>query len=49
MAARAAGALIGALILASRLSVRGFGRWIAISPAAFQSSLIVLPIRGGFG
>jgi MFS family permease len=35
------GALIGALILASRLSVRGLGRWIAISTGVFSVTLIV--------
>jgi MFS family permease len=34
------GALIGALILASRLSVRGLGRWIAISAGVFSVTLI---------
>src|SRR5207244_11408200 len=36
-----AGALVGALILASRLSVRGLGRWIAVSSGAFSVLLIV--------
>jgi predicted MFS family arabinose efflux permease len=35
------GALIGALILASRLSVRGLGRWIATSAGVFSVTLIV--------
>jgi MFS family permease len=40
MGINGAGALVGALILASRLSVRGLGRWIAISAAVFSVALI---------
>jgi MFS family permease len=35
------GALIGALILASRLSVRGLGRWIAIAAGVFGAALMM--------
>src|SRR5882762_5498691 len=36
-----AGALVGALILASRQTVRGLGRWIALSTGTFSVLLIV--------
>lgn len=35
------GALAGALLLASRQTVRGFGRWVAISAGVFSATLIV--------
>jgi MFS family permease len=35
-----AGALAGALLLASRETVRGLGRWIAISAAVFSAALL---------
>ena len=39
---RASGALAGRLLLASRHSVLGLGRWIALTPAAFGAALIAL-------
>jgi MFS family permease len=41
MGASGIGALAGALLLASRQSVKGLGRWVAISAGAFGISLIV--------
>jgi MFS family permease len=43
-----AGALGGALLLASRQSVRGLGRWVAISAAAFGASLVAFAISRSF-
>jgi MFS family permease len=43
------GALIGALILASRRSVRGLGRWIAIASGAFSVTLIAFAYSRWFG
>ena len=40
MGASGVGALAGALVLATRRDVRGLGRWVAISGAAFCVSLI---------
>jgi MFS family permease len=40
MGVSGAGALVGALLLASRTSVRGFGRWIAVAAGAFSLTLI---------
>jgi MFS family permease len=40
MGVSGAGALIGALILASRRTVRGLGRWIAVAASAFSVTLI---------
>jgi MFS family permease len=41
MGAAGAGALIGSLALASRSSVKGLGRWVAISCAIFGAALAV--------
>jgi MFS family permease len=41
MGASGIGALAGALILASRQTVRGLGRWIAMSAGIFSATLIV--------
>jgi MFS family permease len=41
MGVSGAGALTGALILASRLTLRGLGRWIAISAGVFSMTLVV--------
>jgi MFS family permease len=43
-----AGALTGALILASRQTVRGLGRWVAVSSAAFAALLIVFAFSHSF-
>jgi MFS family permease len=43
-----AGALIGALILASRRSVRGLGRWVAIASGVFSVMLIVFAYSRSF-
>ena len=48
MGASGVGALAGALLLASRQSVRGLGRWVAISAAAFGASLIAFAISQSF-
>ena len=48
MGASGVGALAGALLLASRQSVRGLGRWVAISAAAFGASLIAFAISRSF-
>ena len=48
MGASGVGALAGALLLASRESVRGLGRWVAISAAAFGASLIAFAISRSF-
>lgn len=41
MGASGIGALAGALILASRQTVRGLGRWVAMSAGVFSATLIV--------
>jgi MFS family permease len=41
MGATGVGALIGALMLAAKSGVRGLGRWVAVSTAAFGITLIV--------
>ena len=41
MGATGIGALLGALMLASRSGIRGLGRWVAISCASFGISLIL--------
>jgi len=43
-----AGALIGALGLATREGVRGLGRWVAISTGVFGASLILFSISRSF-
>ena len=43
-----AGALIGALALASKRSLRGLGRWVAWSSAAFGASLILFSLSRTF-
>jgi len=42
------GALVGALVLATRRHVRGLGRWVAISAAAFSVSLIAFALSRVF-
>jgi len=48
MGAAGLGALCGALTLAMRTGVRGLGRWIAISCAAFGTSLILFSFSHWF-
>jgi MFS family permease len=48
MGASGVGALAGALLLASRQSVRGLGRWVAISAAAFGASLIAFAVSRSY-
>jgi len=48
MGAAGLGALCGALTLAMRTGVRGLGRWIAISCAAFGASLILFSFSHWF-
>jgi MFS family permease len=48
MGASGVGALAGALLLASRQTVAGLGRWVAISAAAFGVSLMALAISRAF-
>jgi MFS family permease len=43
-----AGALIGALALAAKQSLRGLGRWVAWSSAAFGASLILFSLSRTF-
>jgi MFS family permease len=43
------GALAGALTLATRRSVRGLGKWVAISAAAFGASLVAFGFSRSFG
>jgi MFS family permease len=42
------GALAGALTLASRTSVRGLGKWVAVSAMAFGSGLILFSLSRSF-
>jgi len=42
------GALCGALLLASRLSVRGLGRWVSLAAGGFGASLIAFAISRSF-
>ncbi len=48
MGASGVGALAGALLLASRQTVFGLGRWVAISAAAFGVSLMALAASRSF-
>ena len=48
MGASGIGALAGALLLASRQSVKGLGRWVPISAGAFGASLIVFAVSRSF-
>jgi len=48
MGASGVGALAGALLLASRETVQGLGRWVAISSAAFGASLIAFTASRSF-
>jgi MFS family permease len=48
MAASGLGALAGALALVARRGVRGLGRWVAISTAAFGVSLIAFSFSQAF-
>jgi MFS family permease len=44
MGASGAGALAGALTLASRHGVRGLGRWVAVSAAVFGAALVLFSL-----
>jgi MFS family permease len=48
MGASGVGALAGALLLASRETVKGLGRWVAISAGAFGASLIAFTVSRSF-
>jgi len=48
MAMSGAGALIGALALATKRSLRGLGRWVAWSSAAFGATLILFSLSRTF-
>jgi MFS family permease len=48
MCASGVGALIGSVMLAMRSSVRGLGRWVSISAAAFGTSAIVFAFSRNF-
>ncbi|MFN2532681.1 MAG: MFS transporter [Pyrinomonadaceae bacterium] len=48
MGASGVGALIGALTLAARRGIRGLGRWVAISSAAFGLCLILFSLSRHF-
>jgi MFS family permease len=48
MGAAGAGALAGALLLASRQSVRGLGTWVALAAGTFGTSLIAFSISRWF-
>jgi MFS family permease len=48
MGASGVGALSGALLLASRETVKGLGRWVAIAAGAFGISLIALAVSRSF-
>jgi MFS family permease len=48
MGASGVGALAGALLLASRETVKGLGRWVAIAAGAFGASLIAFAVSRSF-
>jgi MFS family permease len=48
MGASGVGALAGALLLASRQTVKGLGRWVAIAAGAFGASLIAFAVSRSF-
>ncbi|MGA2131032.1 MAG: MFS transporter [Bryobacteraceae bacterium] len=48
MGASGIGALGGALLLASRETVHGLGRWVAISAAAFGGTLVIFALSHSF-
>jgi MFS family permease len=48
MGASGVGALAGALLLATRQTVKGLGRWVAISAGAFGVSLIAFAVSRSF-
>jgi MFS family permease len=48
MGASGVGALIAALTLASRKGIKGLGRWVAISSAAFGASIILFSLSRSF-
>ena len=48
MGATGVGALAGALLLASRETVKGLGRWVAISAGAFGASLMAFAASRSF-
>ncbi len=48
MGASGVGALAGALVLATRKSVRGLGRWVALSAGAFGGTLVLFSVSRSF-
>jgi len=48
MGATGVGALIGALMLAAKAGIRGLGRWVAVSTAAFGVTLILFSYSHSF-
>lgn len=48
MGASGVGALLGAVVLAARRSLRGLGRWVAASSGAFGVSLILFSLSRSF-
>jgi len=48
MGASGVGALAGALLLASRQTVKGLGRWVAIAAGSFGASLIAFAVSRSF-
>jgi MFS family permease len=48
MGASGVGALAGALLLASRETVKGLGRWVSISAAVFGAALIAFAVSHSF-
>jgi MFS family permease len=48
MGASGVGALAGALLLASRRTVRGLGRWVALAAGGFGLSLVALAVSRSF-
>lgn len=48
MGASGVGALCGALLLATRRSVRGLSRWVAVSAAAFGATLVLFALSRSF-
>jgi len=48
MGASGVGALAGALVLATRKSVRGLGRWVALSAGAFGGTLVLFAVSRSF-
>jgi MFS family permease len=48
MGASGSGALVAALVLASRKSIKGLGRWVAVSSGAFGAFLILFSFSRSF-